>query len=241
MRSSQVKNLQVLEVKLDGKFTAGNQATNVNHPDKVATIKQLFAWLMPNLEELKVHEVLALRKKEVPGFLDSAFTALAWFIIDDTSQSQFMHHLSEFQNHVVNVHLNSGLMSDILRSLLDAQGQPIIANGFRTWFEMMEGEKLSSGGIRFPKLQTVTLVSYYDSISVDGKTLQEATCYIQSFVDPLPETVVKIRVSGVVRFEKSDITDILVQYSKRRGIKVIVGNFKNPSELMSFPRSVKDL
>ncbi|KAJ3329613.1 hypothetical protein HDU76_007540 [Blyttiomyces sp. JEL0837] len=105
----------------------------------------------------------------------------------------------------------------------------------------MEIEAFQTGGILFSRLEIVTLVSYYGFIGVEGKNLDEVECFIQQFVDSLPETVVKIRVDGGLQFGNSDIMDVLVQYANGRGIKVIVGNYKNPSRLIYFPCSVKDL
>ncbi|KAJ3331883.1 hypothetical protein HDU76_001971 [Blyttiomyces sp. JEL0837] len=131
----QMNNLQILEVIFVGAIKPGHFDKD-NTSNVVANIQETFAWLMPNLEELKLNEVIVLRKNGVSGFLESAFTAFAWALVissverspfswTSSSAEYFMHHLFKFHHHVVYLSLYTGSKTNdnlqiLISSLLKA-------------------------------------------------------------------------------------------------------------------------
>ncbi|KAJ3329616.1 hypothetical protein HDU76_007543 [Blyttiomyces sp. JEL0837] len=256
--------IQVLEVLFRGAIAGFDDLYESDTLSKVTSIQQTFSCLMPNLEVLNLNNVVVLRRNGTSGFLDSAFTGLAWamvtsfynpqrLIASHPSQAQlpqdhFMRHLAEFHHHVVyiNLHvdfesfnnpghmllavLNAVEMLPLMRNLksmllgpftslaqqtladlrlkvLERCGGEVtglfLSYGIPTWNEIMDlwssrqsevgGSAHASGGILFPNLQLVTLLSLRKVSNLMAENEDEVKNSIFQFVDTLPETVIEIR------------------------------------------------
>ncbi|KAJ3267735.1 hypothetical protein HDU76_011651, partial [Blyttiomyces sp. JEL0837] len=103
----------------------------------------------------------------------------------------------------------------------------LIDDRITSWYQILEGEKsLIQTGNVFSRLQVVTLMLSYDYLNFNKETV------IQEFVDFLPPTVIEIRVGGAIQFCKSDNIGVLERFANRGGIKVVVGKFRNPPDLI---------
>ncbi|KAJ3331878.1 hypothetical protein HDU76_001966 [Blyttiomyces sp. JEL0837] len=123
---NQLNNLQVLEVMFNGHISS-SQISNSGYTEKVTIIKQIFSWLMPNLEVFKLRKVVVLHKNEIPGFLDSAFAAFAWALIKSMSDEMCLDNVAEFHRHVVHVYFHGSSTTSINKLLVDDQGNRKIA------------------------------------------------------------------------------------------------------------------